>query len=39
MGLVASGEGLVCEFTGQGKVYLQSRNTDSLVGWLTPLLP
>jgi len=39
MGLVASGEGMVCEFTGQGRVYIQSRNLGSLVGWLTPLLP
>ena len=34
-GLLASGEGLVCEFSGQGTIYLQSRNISSLVGWLT----
>lgn len=39
MGLVASGEGLVCEFSGQGRILIQSRNTGALVGWLTPLLP
>lgn len=39
MGFVASGEGLVCEFNGQGRIYIQSRNVSSLVGWLTPLLP
>lgn len=39
MGFVASGEGLVCEFNGQGRVYLQSRNLGSLIGWLEPLLP
>ncbi len=39
MGLVASGEGIVCEFNGQGTVYLQSRNRSALVDWLTPLLP
>lgn len=39
MGFLAGGEGLVCEFNGQGKVYIQSRNTQSLVGWLTPMLP
>ena len=39
MGFVAGGEGLVCEFNGQGRVYIQSRNVGSLVGWLTPLLP
>lgn len=39
MGFVASGEGLVCEFSGTGRVYLQSRSVGSLVGWLKPLLP
>jgi uncharacterized protein (TIGR00266 family) len=39
MGFVASGEGIVCEFNGRGRVYLQSRNLSALVGWLTPLLP
>ncbi|NUP04547.1 MAG: TIGR00266 family protein [Polyangiaceae bacterium] len=39
MGFVASGEGLVCEFTGQGRVLIQSRNTTSLVDWVGKLLP
>jgi uncharacterized protein (TIGR00266 family) len=39
LGLVASGEGLMVEFTGQGTVVLQSRNVSSLVSWLTPRLP
>lgn len=39
LGFLAGGEGLVCEFTGQGRVYIQSRNTQSLVSWLTPMLP
>ena len=39
LGFVAGGEGLVCEFQGTGKIYVQSRNLNSLVGWLTPLLP
>jgi uncharacterized protein (TIGR00266 family) len=39
MGFVASGEGLVCEFTGQGRIYIQSRNLSSLLGWLGPLMP
>ena len=34
-----SGEGLVCEFLGQGSVYVQSRNLAALVGWISPLLP
>jgi len=33
-----SGEGLVCEFTGQGRVWIQSRNLNALVGWITPYL-
>lgn len=33
-----SGEGLVMEFNGNGKVFIQSRNLGSLVGWLTPML-
>lgn len=39
MGFFASGEGLVCEFTGQGKILIQSRNTGALVEWLTKMLP
>lgn len=34
-----SGEGLVSEFSGQGKLWIQTRNLGALVGWLTPLLP
>jgi uncharacterized protein (TIGR00266 family) len=36
--LFLSGEGLVCEFTGSGRLYLQSRNVGALVGWLSSLL-
>jgi uncharacterized protein (TIGR00266 family) len=39
LGFVASGEGLVCEFSGRGRIYLQSRNLGALVDWLTRLLP
>jgi uncharacterized protein (TIGR00266 family) len=39
LGFMASGEGLVCEFQGQGRILIQSRNTSSLVSWLTPMLP
>lgn len=38
-GLLASGEGLVKEFQGQGTVYIQTRNHSALAGWLTPMLP
>ena len=34
-----SGEGLVCEFSGTGTIYIQSRNMGALVSWLTPMLP
>ncbi len=39
MGLFASGEGLVCEFTGQGKILIQSRNLGALVDWLSRMMP
>lgn len=34
-----SGEGLVCEFTGPGKLWLQSRSQDAFLAWLIPKLP
>ena len=34
-----SGEGLVMKFTGNGKIWIQTRNTGALVSWLRPLLP
>ena len=33
-----SGEGLVMEFSGSGKLYLQTRTLGGMAGWLTPLL-
>ncbi len=39
MGFFASGEGLVCEFQGQGRIFIQTRNLGALVDWLTPMLP
>lgn len=39
LGLAASGEGLVCELSGQGRVWIQTRNLETLVGWLSPMLP
>lgn len=39
MGFLASGEGLVCEFTGQGRIWMQTRNTGALATWLTPMVP
>jgi uncharacterized protein (TIGR00266 family) len=34
-----SGEGLVVELKGPGKVTLQSRSQDSFLAWLIPQLP
>jgi uncharacterized protein (TIGR00266 family) len=34
-----SGEGLVCDLTGPGRIYLQTRSTDAFLGWLIPKLP
>ncbi len=39
LGLVASGEGLVCRFDGRGTVWIQSRNPRSLASWVLRLLP
>jgi uncharacterized protein (TIGR00266 family) len=36
---LASGEGLVAEFHGEGRVWLQTRSTDALLSWLIPKLP
>jgi uncharacterized protein (TIGR00266 family) len=34
-----SGEGLVCNFTGPGRLYLQSRSMDAFLKFLIPKLP
>jgi len=34
-----SGEGLVCEFSGAGQVWLQTRSTQAFLDWLLPRLP
>lgn len=33
------GEGLVCEFSGQGDLYIQTRSTQAFLSWLIPRLP
>lgn len=33
-----SGEGFVCEFRGQGRLWVQSRNLSASVGWINRLL-
>lgn len=39
MSTLFSGEGLIFEFEGHGKLYMQTRFVDSFVNWLTPHLP
>jgi len=34
-----SGEGLVCDLTGPGKIMIQSRSADAFLAWLIPQLP
>ena len=34
-----SGEGLVVDFTGRGKVWIQTRSVSDYIGWLASLLP
>ena len=34
-----SGEGLVCELTGPGKIMIQTRSADASLSWLIPQLP
>jgi uncharacterized protein (TIGR00266 family) len=34
-----SGEGLVIEMTGPGKIYIQTRSPKSLIDWIIPQLP
>ena len=34
-----SGEGLVCTFTGPGRVFMQTRSEDAFLSWLIPHLP
>jgi len=34
-----SGEGLVCELTGPGKVMIQTRSADAFLSWLIPKIP
>lgn len=36
---ILSGEGLVCEFRGNGLLYLQTRSTQAFLNWLVPNLP
>jgi uncharacterized protein (AIM24 family) len=39
MSSVKSGEGLVLDFQGPGRVVTQSRNPNGLITWLQSVLP
>ena len=34
-----SGEGLVCDLTGPGRIMIQTRSADAFVSWLVPQIP
>ncbi len=34
-----SGEGLVCRYTGQGDIYIQTRSAPAFAGWVNPFRP
>jgi uncharacterized protein (TIGR00266 family) len=36
---IFGGEGLVCEFTGPGDLYVQTRSQEAFLGWIIPRLP
>ncbi len=36
---IFGGEGLVCDFTGPGRIYIQTRNYPAFVEWIRSLLP
>lgn len=37
--LFFSGEGLVCRFSGKGKVWIQTRKIQPFIGWVNPFRP
>ena len=39
MGTLKSGEGMVMDFQGPGRVVTQSRNPNGLINWLQSVLP
>jgi uncharacterized protein (AIM24 family) len=36
---VLGGEGLVTDFTGPGRLWLQTRSSSDLIGWIQSKLP
>ncbi|KAI9786371.1 MAG: hypothetical protein M1816_008032 [Peltula sp. TS41687] len=39
MSTIASGEGLVCKFTGPGTIFMQTRNPQALGAWIAAYVP
>ena len=37
--LFFGGEGLVCQFSGQGRVWIQTRHVHSFLSWVNPYRP
>ncbi|MDX1924935.1 MAG: TIGR00266 family protein [Pirellulaceae bacterium] len=37
--LFFGGEGLVCQFSGQGRVWIQTRHPSSFISWVNPFRP
>jgi uncharacterized protein (AIM24 family) len=36
---MTTGEGVVCRFTGPGKIYIQTRNLDEFADWVRSVVP
>lgn len=36
---ILGGEGLVCQLTGPGRVLMQTRSEEALIGWIIPQIP
>ncbi len=37
--ILFSGEGIVCELTGPGKIFIQTRSADAFLAWPIPQIP
>ncbi|MBV6457978.1 MAG: hypothetical protein HONBIEJF_01099 [Fimbriimonadaceae bacterium] len=39
LGTITSGEGIVAELTGPGRIYIQTRAPQAFAGWIWPMFP
>jgi len=39
MSAIKTDEGMVCRFTGPGRIYIQTRNPEHLIHWIEEGLP